>query len=70
MKMVNVFFIFTYERIYPIYQARSHAEATCMKPELEHKFYNLTLFSPQICSDDIKWAGAQHFLQDQMSTKQ
>ena len=31
---------------------------------LLHKFSNLTLFSPQTCSDDIEWAGPQHFLQD------
>ena len=49
-------------------QARSQAEA--MKPGLQHKFGNLIVFSPQTCSDDIKWARPQHFLQDQMSAKQ
>ena len=27
-----------------------------MNPRLQHKFGNLTLFSPRTCSDDIKWA--------------
>ena len=34
--------------------ARTQAEA--MKPGLQHKFVNLTIFSPHTCSDDIKWA--------------
>ena len=38
-----------------IYQMRSQAEA--MKLGLQHNFGSLTLFSPKICSDDIKWAG-------------
>ena len=41
-------------------QARSQAEA--MKPGLQHKFGNLTLFLPQMFSEDIKWAGPQNFL--------
>ena len=41
-------------------QARRQAEA--MKPGLQHKFGNSTLFSPQTYSDDIKWAGSLHFL--------
>ena len=49
-----------------ISQARSQAEA--MKPGLQHE--HLTLFIPKICSYDIKWAGAQHFLQDDISAKQ
>ena len=51
-----------------ICQACSQAEA--MNPVLQHKFCNLTLFSPKTCSDDIKWTGAYHFLRDHMSAKQ
>ena len=47
-------------------QTRSQAEA--VKHGLQHKFGNLTLFSSVICSNDIKWAGTLHFLQD-MSVK-
>ena len=46
-------------------QAFSQEEA--MMHGLQHKFGNLTLFSPQTCSDDINWAGPQHLLQDHMS---
>ena len=34
---------------------RSQGEG--MKPGLQHKFDNLTLFLPQTCSDEVKWAG-------------
>ena len=49
-------------------QAHSHAEN--MTPGLQRKVGNLTSFSPQTWSDDIKLAGPQHFLQDHMSAKQ
>ena len=32
-----------------------------MKIGLQHKIGNLTLFTAKTCSDDIIWAGAQHF---------
>ena len=41
-----------------VYQARSKAEA--MKPGFQLIFGNWTLFSPQTCSDDIKWAEPKH----------
>ena len=46
------------------------SQAKDMKPGLQHKFGNLTLFSRKTCSDDIKWAGARHFQQDDLSAKQ
>ena len=38
-----------------IKEARSQAEST--KPGLQHKFGNLTLFSPQICPDSSNGPG-------------
>ena len=51
---------------------QAHSQAEAMKPVLQHKFRNLhvTLFSPQTCSDDIKWVGPQYFPQGHMSAKQ
>ena len=40
----------------PTNPGHAHRQAEAMKPGLQHKFANLTLFSPQTCSDDIKWA--------------
>ena len=49
---------------------QAHSQAEAMKPVLQHKFKNLTLFSHKNCSDDIKWVGPQYFPQDHMSAKQ
>ena len=56
-RVINTVFFFA---INVVKTGSSQAEAK--KPGLQHKFGNSTLFSPQTCSDDIKWAGPQHFL--------
>ena len=53
--------VFLRSSVMGYHRVQAHSQVEARKPRPQHKVGNLTLFSPKISSDDIKWAGHRIF---------